>query len=85
MSSIDIHLSNELNSYLKVEAARRGFRDPSEFVQSLLEAEQHRQHRAEIEAMLLDAVDGPFSDWTEGDVEDIRRDGRQLIERRHSA
>ena len=84
MSRIDLQLPDDLTSYLKEEATRRGFRDSSEFVQSLLEAEQHRQRKQEIEAMLLEAADGPLSEWTDEDVEDIRSVGRRLIEKRRA-
>jgi Arc/MetJ-type ribon-helix-helix transcriptional regulator len=79
---MSIHLPDDLSSFVKDEAMRRGFRDPSAFVQSLIEAEQHRRVRQEVETMLLDAVSGPFTDWTDTDVEDIRRTGRSMIERR---
>ena len=82
MSTLDIHLPDELSRYLRDEAARRGYRDISQFVQSLLQAEQHRQLGQELEARLLEAVDGPFSQWSDDDVDEIRKTGKQLIERR---
>jgi Arc/MetJ-type ribon-helix-helix transcriptional regulator len=82
MSTIDLQLPDELGTFVRVEAARRGFPNPSEFVQALLEAERHRQVRVDIEASLLDAVDGPFSEWTEDDLEEIRTTGRRMIGRR---
>jgi hypothetical protein len=84
MKSIDVNLPDELQAFVTAESARRGFKDPSGFVQALVEAERHRQLRQDIEALLLEAVDGPFSPWTDQDLEDIRRQGRQLIERRKS-
>lgn len=37
--------------------------------------------RSKIESQLLEVVNGPFSEWTDKDVEDIKRHGRSLIER----
>jgi Arc/MetJ-type ribon-helix-helix transcriptional regulator len=82
MKTIDITLPDDLQAFAQSEAARRGFKDSSAFMQSLLEAEKHRQIRQELEALLLNAADGPFSEWTDHDLDDIRRQGRRLIERR---
>ena len=82
MSTISIRLSDDLKSYLDAEIERRGYRDASELVQSLLDAEKHRVLQKEIEDMLLETADGPFTDWTDDDVEDIRRAGTRIIERR---
>jgi hypothetical protein len=82
MSRIDLELPDELSSYVQQEVALRGYKDANAFVQALLEAERHRNLRAEIETMLLEAADGPFTGWTDCDVDDIRETGKELIERR---
>jgi len=84
MSTIDIRLPDHLKAFLEAQAARRGYADASEFVQALLEAEQHRQLKSELEQMLLETADGPFSDWTEDDVNDVRRGGKRLIQGRRA-
>jgi antitoxin ParD1/3/4 len=84
MSTIDLNLPEELRSYVNEQVASRGYTDASEFVQALLEAERHRSLRDELETTLLEAADGPFSEWTDADVEDVRRVGRRLIERRNA-
>jgi Arc/MetJ-type ribon-helix-helix transcriptional regulator len=85
MSTLDIRLSDALKSYVEEEVARRGYKDASEFVQALLEAERHRDIHREVEAMLLEAVNGPFSEWTNNDIRDIERAGTRLIERRRKS
>ena len=82
MSTIDVTLPDALKSFVDEQVARRGYRDASEFLQSLLEAERRRQIGGEVEALLHEVVDGPFEDWTEADVEDIHRAGRRVIEKR---
>lgn len=84
MSRIDLTLPDELSAYVQEQVASRGYRDASDFVQSLLEADRHRNVRDEVEAMLLDAADGPFTEWSDADVEDVRRVGKRLIERRNA-
>jgi antitoxin ParD1/3/4 len=84
MDTIDVTLPDALKSFVDEQVARRGYRDASEFLQSLLEAERRRQIGREVEVMLQEVVDGPFEDWTETDVADIRRAGRRVIEKRKS-
>jgi Arc/MetJ-type ribon-helix-helix transcriptional regulator len=82
VTDIAIQLPDELKTYLQRESARCGYKDVSEYVQELIEADKRRKVSAEIEEMLLEAADGPFTEWTDKDVEDIRRAGDRIIQRR---
>jgi Arc/MetJ-type ribon-helix-helix transcriptional regulator len=82
MSKLDIHLPASVQTYLEQQIARRGYRDASEFIESLLEADRLQQLRGEIEAQVLAAVDGPFSDLTDKDFEDIEKAGDRILARR---
>jgi antitoxin ParD1/3/4 len=85
MNTIDINLPDPLKAFVEEQVARRGYRDASEFVQLLLEAERQRQVGREVEQLLLDALDDddePLTEWTDQDLDDIRRAGRRLIEKR---
>jgi antitoxin ParD1/3/4 len=82
MATLDLNLPEALRAFVEEQVARRGYKDASAFLQSLLEAERYRQVGREVEQSLLEAADGPFTDWTDDDVEDIRRAGKRLIEKR---
>ena len=82
MSTIDINLPESLKAFVDEQVLRRGYRDASAFVQSLLEAEQQRQVSREVELALQEASAGPFTDWSDDDLDDIRRVGNRLIEKR---
>jgi antitoxin ParD1/3/4 len=82
MSTIGINLPDTLKAFIDKQVASGRYSDASAFMQSLLEAEVQRQIGREVEQMLLEVTDGPFEDWTEKDVEDIRRAGQRLIKRR---
>jgi hypothetical protein len=79
---MDLALPDDLQAFATAESKRRGYENPSVFMQALLEAEKHRQLRLELESLLLDAADGPFSEWTNQDLSDIRRVGAQMINQR---
>ena len=82
MSTIGINLPDTLKAFVDQQLVKGEFRDASEFVPSLLEAEVQRQIAREVEQVLLEAADGEFQEWTEQDVEDIRRTGQRVIEER---
>ena len=84
MSNIDIHLPDKLQGYLNDQVTRRGYKNASEFVKELIEADRQRQVRQEVESMLLETIDGPFDPWTNEDVDDIRAVGHRLIEKRRA-
>jgi hypothetical protein len=77
-----VHVPDELEPFVASQAAERGHKSASDFIISLIEAERHRISDSQIDALLDEAIDGPFSDWTDTDVEDIRRVGTRLIEMR---
>jgi predicted transcriptional regulator len=79
--TLQIQLTDELSTYLQQRAAELGYADVSGYVAAILQAEQRRKSRSEIDQLLLGAADGPFAEWTKQDVEDVRRLGQKLIAR----
>jgi len=77
--TIGLKLPSPMKAYLEAQATKCGCADVSEFVVSVLAAHQQRQVRSEIEAMLLERIDGPFAEWTDQDMEYIRKEGTALI------
>jgi hypothetical protein len=82
MKTVDVQVPDELEAFVELQVAERGLRNASDYFVSLAEADRHRTSDSEIEQLLDEAIDGPFSDWTESDVEDIRQVGTRLIEMR---
>jgi len=85
MTSIDIELPDEMNEYVEKQAIERGYSRPMDFIVALLEEHKRKQSRSEIEAMLLERIDGPFQDWTDRDLEDVRNEGTALVNQRKRA
>jgi hypothetical protein len=82
MTRIDLTVPETIKEYIEKQAAKEGFGLPSDFIIALVEAHKGRQRRSELESMLLETVDGPLTEWTDADVETIRRDGTDIINRR---
>jgi hypothetical protein len=85
MTTLDLTLPEEVKSYIEKQAAQQGYADPGSFIAALVEAHQHRQIRSDVEARLLEVIDGPFDEWTDEDLLDIRREGEALISLRREA
>jgi antitoxin ParD1/3/4 len=62
MSTITIELPDALKAFIDERVAEGGYRDASEFVQSLLEAELLRRVGREVDELLLEAGDDVFRD-----------------------
>jgi Arc/MetJ-type ribon-helix-helix transcriptional regulator len=57
MSTLTIPLSDELHAFLEAQAAAGGFRDPAEYVQTLIvDAQQAVERHDELKAKLLEGV-----------------------------
>ena len=54
-------------------------------VQPVAGAHEHARRQIVIEAMLVEAIDHSFTNWTEMDIEDVRRVGMAVIHRRRRA
>jgi putative addiction module CopG family antidote len=80
--TIGIELPAELKSYVDEQVSLGRYRDASECVQSLIEADKMRQLRNELESELLAAVRSPSAEFTDQDWEDVRALGQREIQRR---
>lgn len=80
--TIGIDLPPDLKSYIDEQVSLGRYRDASECVQSLVEADKMRRLRHELETELLDAVRAPSVEFTDKDWEDIRTLGQREIQRR---
>jgi len=79
--TLQIQLTDELSTYLQRRAAELGYASVSDYVAAILQAEQRLKSRSEIDRLLLETTDGDFADWTQQDVDDVRRVGKKLIAR----
>ena len=82
--TLNINLPDDLSRYVQEQVERLGYKNASEYLAAVLEAEQQRQVRQEVDQLLLESADGPFSEWNDADMEDVRRAGLRIFERRRS-
>jgi Arc/MetJ-type ribon-helix-helix transcriptional regulator len=80
--TLNIELPERVTTFVEQQAKKLGYKDVSEYIAAVLEADHFRKFQEELEEMLLEAIDGPFEEWTDQDVEDIKRIGNRILERR---
>jgi antitoxin ParD1/3/4 len=67
------------------EQASGASQTPEQYVAALVRADQRRRARAELEQMLREGIDsGPAEDWTQEDLDEMRREVREEASRRGS-
>jgi hypothetical protein len=79
-----ISLPDAAKPLVERQMAKAGYEDASEYVMSLIEREGHRVARAEVEQMLLEAVDEPSIPLTKKLLNQIRSEGRRVLSKRKS-
>jgi Arc/MetJ-type ribon-helix-helix transcriptional regulator len=84
MSTIDIHLSDALAEYLIKESRRRGYKDASEFVAAVLEAERFRNFSEELERSLEKTIKEPSTPLTDDDFDEVLREGAVTLKKRQA-
>jgi hypothetical protein len=75
-----ISISDSAKALIDDQAAKAGYSDSGEYLLSLVERDRNRVLREEIESKLAEAVASPSAPMTARDWEDIREQGRRMIE-----
>jgi len=74
MANLTISLPDEIKAFIEAQVAAAGYASAGEYLHSLVRDAQRRQARQELEAKLLEGLQGPSSEMTRDDWEAIRRE-----------
>jgi antitoxin ParD1/3/4 len=74
MTTMNISLPDEMKSFVEAQLAREGYASASEYLRALIREDQKRRARRELEAKLLEGLQGPAVEMTREDWEAIRRE-----------
>lgn len=77
MTTMNISLPDEMKAFIESQMSREGFASASEYLRALIRDAQKRQARQELEAKLLEGLQGPAVEMTRDDWELIRREARE--------
>ena len=74
MVTINISMSDDMNEFIEAQLAREGYASASEYLRALIRDAQKRQAKQELEAKLLEGLQGPAVEMTREDWASIRRE-----------
>jgi antitoxin ParD1/3/4 len=72
MTTMNISLPDEMRAFIEAQIAQEGFASASEYLRSLVRDAQKRKARLELEAKILEGLQGPSVEMTRADWESIR-------------
>lgn len=74
MTTMNISLPEEMKAFIDAQLTREGFDSASEYLRSLIRDAQRCQAKQELEAKLLEGLEGPATEMTRADWESLRRE-----------
>jgi antitoxin ParD1/3/4 len=74
MTTMNISLPEEMKAFIEAQMAQEGYASASEYLRFLIREAQKRQAKRELEAKLLEGLQGPAVEMTREDWDSIKRE-----------
>lgn len=74
MATMNISLPEEMKAFIETRMAAEGYASASEYLRALIRDAQKRQARRELEAKLLEGLEGPATEMTRADWDALRQE-----------
>ena len=74
MTTMNISLPDEMKAFIEAQMSEDGYASASEYFRTLVRDAQKRKARQELEAKLLEGLQGPVTEMTREDWESIRKE-----------
>ena len=74
MATMNISLPDPMKEFIETQASKEGFGSVSEYLRSIIREVQKQQAKRELEAKLLEGLQGPSVAMTREDWDSIERD-----------
>jgi len=84
MTTVNIALPETAREFVNRQVSAGHFRDESDYILSLIEADRHRRIRTELREELMEGLATPSTPMTSDDWNEIRQTGRQMLNRRQT-
>ena len=79
MSKVQVSLPEPLRQFIDGLVAEGAFKDPSEYLRTLVDRDRQAREKARIEALLIEGLDsGPSTPMTAEDWNEIEREGQRI-------
>jgi hypothetical protein len=79
MATLTVKLSGSQAAYVTAQVKSRGLKSPDDYISHLILMEQLKPRRTEIDALLSEGSQGPFTPLTTQDLRDIEREGLEKL------
>ena len=76
MTTMNISLPDEMRAFIDAQIAREGYASASEYLRALVREAQRHQARLDLEAKLVEGLEGPSVEMTREDWDSIRLEAR---------
>ena len=77
MTTMNISLPDEMKAFIEAQMSKEGYASASEFLRTLIREEQRRRAKRELEAKLLEGLQGPAVEMTADDWDSIMQEAAQ--------
>jgi antitoxin ParD1/3/4 len=77
MTTMNISVPDEMKAFVEAEMAQEGYASASEYLRALIRDAQKRRARQELEAKLLEGLQGPVVQMTRDDWDSIEREAME--------
>jgi antitoxin ParD1/3/4 len=74
VATMNISLPDDMRAFVEAQLVKEGYASASEYLRALIREAQKRQARQELEAKLLEGLQGPATEMTAEDWADLRRE-----------
>ena len=74
MTTMNISLPDEMKAFIEAQMSQEGYASASEYLRTLIREEQRRRAKRELEAKLLEGLQGPLVEMTPEDWDSIERE-----------
>jgi antitoxin ParD1/3/4 len=81
MATMNISLPDPMKDFIETQAAKEGFGSVSEYLRSVIRELQKRKAREELEAKLLEGLQGPAVEMTRADWDSIEHEALERVAR----
>jgi antitoxin ParD1/3/4 len=81
MTTMNISLPDEMKAFVEAQMATEGYASASEYLRALIREAQKRQAKRELEAKLLEGLQGPAAPMTREDWDSIEAEAQERFAR----
>lgn len=81
MATMNISLPDPMKEFVEAQTSKEGFGSVSEYLRSIIREVQKREARRELEAKLLEGLQGPAVEMTREDWDSIEREAGERFAR----